>query len=286
MNLYEIANISNLTLMKNAIAKGLKVGYCDIETSPELSLNYGVKKVFIGHDNIVVPTKITSVVILAEGSKKAKKFKWEHPGKLEVSAAPDGSVRYTGGGDDSKFLRKVKEELNKFDIIIMQNGDRFDAPLLQDRLCDLKLPPLRNLITLDTLKLSRRSFKRSHHSLDSQSKRFVGGGKDKQDMADAIAVFLGHKQTEEERLAYNVKDVFLTQKIFWRQLDYYNLPQTFINLLLLYLKEQKPYCVKCAARRQKRFEVEQTMVYFKSGGKGKRYQCKRCSHHWPIPKVL
>lgn len=287
MNLYEISNISNLTLFKNAVAKGLKMCHIDGETSPELDALYGNKHRFISHENVLLETRVTSVVILDDSKEKEERWTWDFKDKISITYNKDGSPRVTGGGDDRKMMKAIRDRLEDFDLVIAQNGDRFDLPVFQERLAILGLPPLRNIITLDTLKLSRRSFRTHSHSLDAQAKKLGFGGKDKQDMSDAIATMLNHPEKSKIRLDYNARDVHLLKKIFWRLCDYYNFSQMTINMLKLFLKDDKIYCVKCAARRQKKFGVEVVYGLVWNEGRSNEYKekglrCKNCFHQFKI----
>jgi hypothetical protein len=76
-NLYEIGEISNLSLLKQAIDKNLKLLYLDIETSPYLSWHYGTKKLFINHAQIEETVKVTSAVAMWEYDLKPLVFEWE-----------------------------------------------------------------------------------------------------------------------------------------------------------------------------------------------------------------
>lgn len=283
-NLYEIGNVSNKTLVQNALDRGLRLGFLDGETSPNIAAVYGNWGVNVTHKNILAGRRVTSIVLQNEKDLKLLKLEWEKPGAVTISADKSKKIHVKGLGDDSALLRTVRDEIDKYDIVVAQNGDRFDFPVLQHRMMLLGLPPMRNVITFDTLKASKRSFlPDGGHSLDAQSSELGYGNKDKQDMDDCILTMLGHPEVSKGRLNYNVKDVELLRKVFWRKLDYYNLNQAFINMLMLFLKETKPYCVKCAARRQKKFDVAKTMITFQtSGRREKRWQCKNCFHHWAI----
>lgn len=265
--------MKNSTLLKKCIEKGLKIGYVDIETSPFLSWHYPTKKVFINHKQIKLGTKVTSVVIMDEKTKKKDEYSWVWTGPITIDYKST-----SGGGDDSSLMDSVSTRLNQFDIVIGQNGDRFDLPSLQHRLYQLRLSPLKNIITLDTLKLSRKAFRAPSHSLDYQGSE-IGSGKIHQDMEDAQLVAEGHPNKTKERLVYNIKDVTMMRDVFWSRLDYYTLPRNILNMFRSFVKEIRIYCIKCAARRQKRFEIQRVR---KKGVPGGKWQCINCSYTWSI----
>jgi DNA polymerase elongation subunit (family B) len=241
----------------------MKLLYCDIEVTPNLSYHYGTKKIFISSEQIIEPQKVTSVVLMWEFDKKSISFKWDNVKR-----------------DDTNLLLEVVPILNKADIIIMQNGDRFDAPTLQNRLCLLKLPPLRNTITFDTLKASKRSFNKAHHSLDARSCEYGLGGKLPREWDQIIAIAKGDKKALEKDIIYNMKDVTDMRSIMYREFNYYNLPQKFLNTLKLFVGELKPYCLKCASRRQSKFKVLPLVVKNSKGIPEKKWECQNCSYKW------
>lgn len=264
-NLYSNDKVNMSTLLKKALEKGLKVGYLDIETSPYLVWTYPLKDAYISYGQIEEEMKITSIVYMDEKHKKPVVLDWEFK---------------NNHGCDKKLLKNFSEWLNDMDIVVMQNGDNYDAKVLQDRLMVHKLPPMKSLVTIDTLKLSRNSFRRSHHSLDARSNRYNYGGKLKQDMSDCIEVAKGNARRQRSRIKYNIKDVVDMRKVFYRELDYYNFPRAIINILKRFTTEDREFCVKCAARRQKRFEITKEMVTLKNKKREKRNVCKNCGHSW------
>ncbi len=262
--------MNNVELFKKAVEKGLKVGYVDIETSPILAWTYPLFKANIMHDAIELDTKITSIVTKKEGEKECKVYEWEDArGKLLKGKNQELLKMFYM--DDRKMLSSISADLNKFDIIIAQNGDNFDVKIIQWRLNQLNLPPLENIVTLDTLKLSRKSFRPSSHKLDYRSLVYKLGGKIKQDMQACISVAKGDAKTQVARIKYNIKDVNDLQKIFWKELNYYNFPAKILRILRQYVKLEKNFCIKCAHRHQRRYDITKTRSGFK---------CQQCGYSW------
>lgn len=278
MNLYERGYLSNKSLFKHAVEKGLNVEYLDIETSTSISLHYGHKKLFISRRQIKVPMKVTSAVLMNERDKIPLKLAWDWSGPIVMDYK-----KITGGGDDSKILPIIVERLNKADLVVMQNGDRYDIPVLQERLLAHGLKPIKNIITLDTLKSSKKSFYKVSHSLDSRSFEYGYGGKIKQDMEDCMDVSLGHPGKQKIRIKYNIKDVVDMRHVLFREFNYLNLQHKLLNYLRTFVKEKREYCKKCAARRQKRFEIKQVTVKSKKfKGSEKKWECQSCLFRWNV----
>lgn len=274
--------MKNSTLIKKAMVKGFKIAFGDIETSPWLSMGYGTRKLFLSHKQVLIPHKVTSCVFMSENTREITKMEWDFKGPIVLSH--DG---VKGGGDDTQITRAMVKELSKYDLVIAQNGDRFDFPQIQTRALMLRLPPIKNLITLDTLKLNRKSLALLSNKLDYLSCLSGAGGKIDQNMTDCIQTALGNPKISKARLVYNIKDVKDLRKVFWYTLDYVTLQDKTINMLRNFIKEDRVFCIKCAARRQKRFLVKKAIVKVKVQGKKSRalrYVCQNCDFKWRIKK--
>lgn len=267
---YTKSEMKHSVLFDRALANGLKIGYLDIETSPYLVWTYPLKDAYISSDQIEQTLRITSIVLLEEGQKNPEVFQWRFD-----------PIRKQG--DDRLMLSQLAKKLNNFDVIVMQNGDNYDIKVLQERLLQHKLPPMTNILTIDTLKLSRRSFKKSSHSLDTRSREYNFGGKDKQGMSDCIAVARGDRKRQKRRIAYNIKDVIDTRKVFLRELDYYDLDRKTIRFFQSFAHTPKVCCARCAHNKQKKFDIE-TINKKNKRTKLKEmfYKCKNCLHIWKV----
>lgn len=253
--------MKNSELFKKAVKKGFKVLYIDIETSPHLLWGYGLHDQNFSTIQIKEPGKITSLAYMAENTKKCYSMEWDWLGDE--------------GGDDSSMLEEFEPIVNEADLVIAQNGDGFDNKWLNWRMNVLSLKPIKNLLTLDTLKLSRKAFRPPSHKLDYRSRVYGLGGKIKQDMEDCIKVAEGDIVTQERRVRYNIKDVTDLRKIFIKELDYYILPKNILALLRLFIEGRKETCIHCAANHQRRFDVRKE--------KDKRI-CNNCDTEWFIEK--
>jgi hypothetical protein len=267
----------NSKLFKKAIELGLSICYVDIETSPYLTYMYELWKTNVSHKQIICPMQVTSIGWLWEGSEDVVVRGWDD------SKNENGKFDILRNNRDYELLKNTCKLIASADIIIGQNSDSYDIKKLSWRLNQLKLPAMnQNLITLDTLKLSRKVFSPPSHKLDYRSEAYGFGGKIPQDMLDCIQTAMGNKKVQKERMIYNGKDVLDTRKIFWRELDSYILPKALKKMLRDYIeskeptiKKVKPFCIKCAQRRQRRFDVEAI-----ENIKEINYKCNNCGHKW------
>lgn len=265
--------MNNTKLFKKALELGLSVVYFDIETSPYLVYAYGLWKSNISHSQIIVPMQVTSISWLWEGDKEPQVMGWDD------SKDEQGIFNILKKDRDRDLLRYIAPEVASADIIIGQNSDSYDIKKVNWRLNELGLSPIKNLITLDTLKLSRKVFSPPSHKLDYRSQAYGFGGKIKQDMTDCINTAMGHKKTQKLRMEYNKKDVEDTRRIFWRELDSYILPKSLEKMLREYTGFTDPYCENCEAKKQRKYDFRSVEM------KGRtNYKCNRCDHKWSIKK--
>lgn len=239
----------------------LKVLFIDIETSPILGWFYALGKTHIGDVQIEQDSMVTSISYMFEGEKKPHILTWDFKAKQ--------------GEKDKQMLIKIVEIMNSSDIIIGQNGDNFDLKTLQWRLNVLNLTPREEILTLDTLKLSRKSFRPPCHKQDYRSKKYGFGGKIPQDMTDCILVAKGDKARSSRRAVYNIKDVLDLRRIFWKELNYYiRLPSWFIGLLT----GIKSKCPDCGSLRS----IRHGKRVSKSQGEQQRVKCTECARVWTV----
>ncbi len=262
--------MDNIELMKTAIKKGLKILHVDIETSPPLVMTYGLKDTYIGQNQIIIPTQITSLSYMSETIRECFSLEWDWLGDIIITP-----TEVKGGGCDKQMLENFVEIANEADLVIGQNSDSFDLKILQWRLNFHKLPPIKNAITLDTLKLSRKVFRPDSHKLDYRSRTYGYGGKIKQDMDDCMDVARGNEVKQALRVKYNIKDTVDTRKVFWRELPYYILPVGITKMLANYITEKKIFCLHCSSKHRSKFDIKETVVNNKL-----YYQCNNCDAKW------
>lgn len=255
--------LTNTELFLAALDLGLILGHVDIETSPYLVWTYPLYDVNIQPENIEVPMQITSIGWMFEGDKKVSVEGW------------DNNKNFLKCDKDKKLLKKVVPKLQLADILIGQNLKAYDVKKVNWRLCEHKIKPLGTLVPLDILKESRKVFSPPSNKLDFKSSNYGFGGKIPQSMRDCIQVAKGNKEAQKNRCKYNGKDVEDERAVFWRELDYYNLPIQIINMLRLFIKTKgKPdFCIRCAALKKAKLNIVKDK---------QKYFCYNCGYSWGI----
>ena len=243
-------------LRKKICEMRIKLGFMDAETSHlEAKLFRIGSKICVRASQITKPTKIISI---------GWKFEWyDEPKYLHWNAQTQ---------DDSVMLKHFVKIANSAKCWIAQNGDKFDFPTLQYRLYQLGLPPLTNVVTIDTLKCARSSFRAPSCSLDSLAKDAGLGGKTEMVEQDWYDVENKVPGALEKMVSYMQRDVTLLQGVFWYGLPYFKtLPISLATLI----NETRDHCPRCASHKKRKYDVYPTKVDNKD-----RLRCDNCGHIW------
>lgn len=118
--------------------------------------------------------------------------------------------------DDKKLMQDLWKVLDEADIIIGHNVDRFDIRKANARFLIHGMPPPSPYRTVDTLKVSRKSFKFNSNSLDDLAASLGIGRKLKH---LGFALWLGCMNGDAKSWAtmrkYNIKDVDLLEQVYF-----------------------------------------------------------------------
>lgn len=171
----------------------------DLESSPQLAYCFGRFKQNIGQDNIA---KEGGYILTAV-------WKWLGEDTCYSSVAND-----LYNGDDSNVCAELYEAIEQADVVVAQNGDRFDIPLLKARLIVNGMPPLKTIKSVDTLKIAKQ-LRFPSNKLDSMG-AYLGLGRKTQHMGMKlwIDVMTGCPDALQLMLEYNEQDVLLLEAIY------------------------------------------------------------------------
>ncbi len=129
----------------------------DIETSPIVSYTWGLYDQNIGLNQIK-----TDWFILAWAAKWLDEPASKTTYMDNRSATPEG---------DKPLVMKLAELLEQADIVVTQNGDKFDIKKLNARAIIHGLPPIKVCKSTDTLKESRKVFSFTSHKLEYMTEK-------------------------------------------------------------------------------------------------------------------
>ncbi len=249
----------DLTLQR---AKG-KVLFIDIETSLAEVYTFHIgRKVSLTHDQIKKPSRVICVSYMAEGWAKPKTLYWDR------------------NQNDVEMLKKFTKILNSYPVVVGQNGDNFDIKILQGRLWEEQLPPIQDLVTLDTLKMSRQNMRLMSHKLDYKSKALGRPGKNKMEFQDWKDIQEKVVSPRSKMGPYNKVDVLELREVFWSLVPYCKrLPAPLGQILSG--DGSREACPECGDTGVTKHDKRRSRTGLKQ-----RYLCTSCGRVWTDSRVL
>lgn len=240
-----------------------KVLYIDIETSPNLATVWraGYDQ-NVSSESICLERQVISIQYKVSGKNKVEVLTWTMPSSEEIKnivkfvkgckSIPSYNKKaaefnlLAAAHSDKDILEKFSDILNSYPVVVAQNGDAFDIKWLKGRLLYHGLSPVSNLISVDTLKLSRKNFNLNSHSLDYKSKYLFGEGKipTKYDMWLKVMAGDG-KVLKELCFEYGSKDVVLLEKLFERMLPHCDSLPLTVRKMLFSIEKNPTHCQLC-----------------------------------------
>jgi hypothetical protein len=244
-------------------ASSPKILLLDIETVPLESWTWGLWDQNVGLDQIKTEWSIISFA--------AKWF-----GKREVIYHDTkGDVR-----NDWKLLGEIWKLLDAADIVVAQNGRRFDVKKINARLIMSGYGPYSPVRIVDTLLVAKKHFAFTSNKLAWTSKYLTDAPKSEHKKFPGFElwaeVMKDNPKAWAEMKKYNIQDIRSLEKLYKKLLPWIdNHPNVGA-----YNFKATPSCPKCgsAKMQQRGFAVLQQ-------GKYARYQCQSCAG-WSRGKVM
>lgn len=233
----------------------------DIETSPVENLRFQKD-----HSPYISPDSILNDSYMISAA-------WKTIGDSTVHSVVSNKV-----WDDFKVVNTLRKALIKADVLCGHNIDKFDLKYLNARLMYHGLPPLPLIPTIDTLKEVKRVASFTSHKLDYLSYLLFGEKKHHVTFGLWKDIILGDKQSLIKMVAYNKKDVVLTEKLYNRIKPYM---KNHPHIGVMQGKDRRVSCNKCGSTNVKRNGVRITA----SGLKRQEIQCQDCGGYHRIPLV-
>ena len=167
--------------------------------------------------------------------------------------------------NDKRICESLWELIDKADIIIGHNCNRFDLPKINTRFYLNGLKPPMPYQTIDTLKVAQRNFSFSSNRLDYLGKLMLNHGKIKTDYELWVRCMDGDKDALTEMERYNQEDVRLLEEVY---VELRPLVKSHPNLALL-MDAKEQCCPNCGG-----FEFEEGEGYYTTPQN--RYISVRC----------
>jgi hypothetical protein len=208
----------------------------DVETSPLESYHWGLFDQYIGVDFIKVEWSILSFAA-----------KWAD--KKAVIYADTGGRGAAKVRDDKPLVKQIWTLLDEADIVVAQNGQRFDVKKINARLIMHGLGPYSPIRVVDTLLVAKKHFAFTSNKLAWMSKYLTDSPKDEHKRFPGFELWkeclADNPKAWAEMKKYNKKDVVATEKLYLRQLPWISQHPN----MGVYTTSEAITCPKCASTR-------------------------------------
>jgi hypothetical protein len=239
----------------------------DIETSPIESYTWGLWEQNVGLEQIKTEWTILSYAAKWFGEKKM----------IYKDTSGRGVKRVR---DDKKLLEDLWTILDAADIVVAQNGKRFDMKKINARLLMHNLPPYSPVRVVDTLQVSKNHFGFTSNKLAWLSKYLTATPKSEHKKFPGFDLWLeclkDNPKAWAEMKKYNIQDVIATEELYVKLRPWItNHPN-----MGAYNLSPVPQCPKCASVNQQSRGTATTQQ-----GRYTRYQCQDCGG-WSRGKLM
>ncbi len=116
--------------------------------------------------------------------------------------------------DDKRIVTSIWKLLDEAEVVIVQNGRRFDVPKLNTRFWKYQMPHNSSFKIIDTLDSAKRSFGMTFNSLDYLGEYLGAGRKLKTDLSLWIRCDNGDQDALDTMKTYNENDVILLESVY------------------------------------------------------------------------
>ena len=221
----------------------------DLETTPILVYTWGTYK-----QNVLKVVEDPYILCFA--------YKWLGE-KTRTVALKDFPRYKVDKKNDKDVVKKLHDLLEEADIVITQNGDRFDIKWANKQFIKHGFKPVSPFRSIDTLKIARRYFRFDSNRLDELG-RFLGvGRKVKHHGKDLwFEVMEGNKKSWKKMCTYAKQDVDLLEQVYLELRPWAR--ET--------ISENDNECTRCGSYDI----IKKGFRTLKSGMRYQRYKCKGC----------
>lgn len=243
-----------------------KILIWDVETSYVRARIWHTGKQYVGHDQIIDGdrTKIICVSYKWVGEKRVHCLQWNNRTQ-----------------NCDSLVRKFSKVIEKADVAIAHNGDKFDVRQYNTQCLMAGERPVSWPTTEDTLKQIRRIFYLPSYRLDYITKMLFGEGKNPMSRQDWVNVIEGKNQKIRDKalkkmVMYCKKDTALLERT-WLKLAPYLEPKASRSILK---NGHREGCPNCGSSKLYGHGFRTTKA-----GRYKRFRCESCGHSFKSHKM-
>lgn len=232
--------------------------FYDIETSYNIVKSWRIGfNINLNMEDIIQERAIITIAYKWEGEEDVTVLSWDK-------------------GCDKKIIEDFVKVMAKADELVGHNVDRYDTKFIMARALKHNISVLPKYQSTDTLKLAKKHFMLNSNKLDYIAQYLGIGHKTKHrglSMWDDI-ILRNDPKALEEMIEYNVQDVFLTEQVYHKLMEY-SLPK--VNHASKQTGD-KHTCPQCGSDHA---ELHKTYISG-SGVKTRLMGCKSCSTNFTI----
>lgn len=230
-----------------------KILIFDIETSPILAYVYGLWNQNVSTGFIEKDWYVFSVAAKFLDEKRVH--------YLDTRKEPE---------NDKEVCEFIWKLLDKADVLVGHNSDRFDIKKLNTRFLYHGLPPIGRKKTVDTLKIAKKYFKITSNKLDYIAQFLGVEGKRKSKKFTNQKMWVecckGNVEAFKENEKYNIQDIKVTEDVY-RKLAVWD-DSLHLEAITQKYQCKNPTCNSTEFRKD-------GFDYTKSGA-FQRYRCNKC----------
>lgn len=231
-----------------------KILILDIETAPNIAYVWGAWKQNIGQNQ------------------------WKQKGHIMSYAAKwldSDTIEYAENrkSNDKAIVKKLFRLLDKADVVVAHNGDRFDLPVILGRGLSHGLNPPSPYHTVDTCRVARRRFRYTQNSLANLAEELgLADKKSAHKKFPGFELWLEclrmNDDAWEEMKKYNIEDVVVLEELYLKMRPYIDNHPNVVQEV----EGEDIHCPKCGSTN-----IQWRGYYYtKVGLCYRRFQCMDC----------
>ena len=243
------------------IVAQLKTLLLDLETAPSLAYIWDPTDQYVPSERLIHESFILS------WSAKWLSDKQVTSGWL----SPDEAKQQ----DDSRIVEELAMLVRDADVLVAHNIDRFDLPMLNNRLLLLGLDPLGPKKTIDTYKMAKKNLRMPYNKLDYLGEVLGFGNKIKTSFSLWRDCYHGDASAILKMVKYNRRDVVLLEQVYKALLPYSN------GMPRLYNPdwEDQHVCPHCGSE-----DVQRRGFYHTNASTFQQWKCNTCRKYFRSKK--
>lgn len=240
----------------NSVVDGPKILHLDIETAPLESYHWGIWQ-----------QNISLIQIQVEWSILSFTWNWDHEDQFHYMDSFEEADRR----DDRRLLTKLWGLLDEADVVVAQNGVKFDIKKIKARMVMAGMRPFSPVRISDTMLIAKAEFGFTSNKLEWMAGKFSTIPKRSHGKFPGFELWVqflaGNKAARREMRLYNIDDVRSLKQVYHRIRPWDSKAVNLGN----YYPDSKMRCRVCGSD-----EVQKRGISKTNTGEYHRISCNKC----------